>query len=129
VKTIKTDDFAEKAVNGMLEQLKRPLVTVQVKTKGKAQVGFRPPQQVTVYSAKDGLNGAVFQLVAAKHHYVPEDIYTCDLELTAARNHDATLEPEVMPSIPPNYIGGYFSRYQRELEEQQLGMRERDYQP
>jgi len=129
VKTIKTDDFAEKAVNGMLEQLKRPLVTVQVKTKGKAQVGFRPPQQVTVYSVKDGLNGAIFQLISAKHRYVPEDIYTCDLELSAARNHDDTLEPEVMPSISPDYLGGYLSLHRRELEEQQLGMRERDYQP
>jgi hypothetical protein len=129
VKTIKTDDFAQKAVNGMLEQLKRPLVTVQVKTKGKAQVGFRPPQQVTVYSVKDGLNGAVFQLVSAKHRYVPEDVYTCDLELTAARNHDTTLEPEVMPTVPPDYLGGYLTVYRRELEEQQLGMRERDYQP
>jgi len=129
VKTIKTDDFAQKAVDGMLEHLKRPLVTVQVKTKGKAQVGFRPPQQVTIYSAKDGLNGAIFQIVSAKHHYVPEDIYQCDLELAAARNHDNTLEPEVVPTIPSEYLGTYLSRMVEEMEVTRLSMRERDYQP
>ncbi len=108
-KTITDPDYAQYLANGMLRHRKNPTVQIRAKVLGKAQPGFRPPQKVQVYSLKDGLNGEYFQITSARHHIKPDDIYTCELNLIAAKEPAGTYEPKIVPQPEPESLGGWLA--------------------
>jgi len=97
-KTITDLDFAGFAAANVLAHRKDPLVIVQASVPGRGQLGFRPPQIVTLTSLKDGLSQRQFQTQRARHHYTPGGGYVCELELVAARKPDGTYEPKLAPA-------------------------------
>jgi hypothetical protein len=127
-KTITDQDYAQSVVNGMLEQRKRPTVQVRASVKGKAQIGFRPPQKIKVTALKDGLNGAYLQILSARHRYVPQEPYTCMLDLVAAVKPDDTYEPKVMPQPSAHNVGGLLAGLEEEIKIAELGHRRREWQ-
>jgi len=72
---------------------------------GRAQVGYRPPQTVSVTSLKDGLEARSFQIVRAQHRYTPGSGYVCDLDLTAALMPDGSYEPKLAPAVTDVGLG------------------------
>jgi len=127
-KTITDPDTAQNIVNGMLEHRKNHTVQATVVTRGKAQVGFRPPQKVKVTSLKDGFNSSYLQIISARHRYVPQDIYTCELELITAVKTDGTFKPDMMPQNPSGHLGGILARFEEEDHLQELAIRRREWQ-
>ncbi|MBL7167242.1 hypothetical protein ISS40_01085 [Candidatus Bathyarchaeota archaeon] len=96
-KTITTLDYAGYVAENIVEHRKNPLVVVAARVQGRAQTGFRPPEMTTVTSLKDGLTLETFQIQRARHSYIPEQGYFCDVELVAAKKPDGTYEPKVCP--------------------------------
>jgi hypothetical protein len=97
-KTLTDLDFAGYVAANILAHRKDPLVIVQASVPGRGQLGFRPPQIVTLTSLKDALSQRQFQIQRARHHYTPEGGYVCELELVAARKPDGTYEPKLAPA-------------------------------
>ena len=89
--------FADYVAQNIVDHRKNPLVIVEATVPGRAQVGYRPPQTVTLTSLKDGVDGETFQMQRARHRYTPGEGYFCDLELVAARKPDGSYEPKVAP--------------------------------
>ncbi len=75
---------------GIVANRKNPVVTARATVPGRGQPGYRPPQTVTLTSLRDGLVGAKFQIVAARHRVTPQGGYTVELDLAAARTADGT---------------------------------------
>jgi hypothetical protein len=98
-KTITDTSYAGYVAGNVLAHRKNPMVTAQVQVPGRAQVGYRPPQTVTVTSLKDGLDTRSFQIVRAQHKYTPGGGYVCELDLAAARLPDGSYEPKVAPAM------------------------------
>jgi hypothetical protein len=96
-KNITDVDYAGYLAENIVEHRKNPLVLVSAVVKGRAQTGFRPPDMIQVTSLKDELDQKTFQIQRAHHIYTPEEGYTCELELVAARKPDGTYEPKVAP--------------------------------
>ena len=108
-KTITDEDYAQYLGNGMLKHRKNPTVHIRAKVKGKAQLGWRPPQKVKVTSLKDALDGAYFQISSAKHQLTTKDRYLCDLNLIAAREPTGIYEPKIVPPDEPSNLGGWLA--------------------
>ncbi|MFH2111211.1 MAG: LamG domain-containing protein [Candidatus Bathyarchaeota archaeon] len=104
-KTITDVDYAGYVASNILAHRKNPVVTAQVRAPGRAQLGYRPPQTVTVTSLKDGLEARSFQIVRAQHRYTPGGGYVCDLDLAAARLPDGSYEPRVAPAVADVGLG------------------------
>lgn len=96
-KTITNIAFAGDLAGNIVANQKYPIVTILATVKGKAQVGYRPTQEIDVYSQKDMLDGATFQIQRALHRISPDQGYEVDLELIAARTGIATYSPDIMP--------------------------------
>ena len=84
-KNISNLTWAGDVADNIVENRKYPITTIQAKVKGMAQLGYRPPQKVTVTSLKDELNQQVFQIVRAQHRLKVGDPYVVDLDLIAAK--------------------------------------------
>ncbi|HUV34859.1 MAG TPA: LamG domain-containing protein [Candidatus Desulfaltia sp.] len=98
-KTITDVDYAGYVASNILAHRKNPVVTARVRVPGRAQLGYRPPQTVTVTSLKDDLEARSFQIVRAQHRYTPGSGYVCDLDLAASRLPDGSYEPKVAPAV------------------------------
>ena len=96
-KNVTDVDYAGYLAENIVEHRKNPLVLVSAVVKGRAQTGFRPPDMIQVTSLKDELDQKTFQIQRARHVHTPEEGYTCELELVAARKPDGTYEPKVAP--------------------------------
>jgi len=127
-KTITDQDYAQSVVNGMLERRKRSTVQLRATARGKAQIGFRPPQKIKVTALKDGLNGAYFQIVSVQHRYTPHEPYICVFDLVAAVKPDDTYEPKVMPQLSAQTVGGLLAGLGEEIVIAELGHRRREWQ-
>jgi len=84
-KNISNLTWAADVADNVVENRKYPITTIQAKVKGMAQLGYRPPQTVTVTSLKNELNQKTFQIVRAQHRLKVGDPYTVDLDLIAAK--------------------------------------------
>lgn len=104
-KTITDTGYTGYVASNILAHRKNPVVTAQVRVPGRAQVGYRPPQTVSVTSVKDGLEARIFQIVRAQHRYTPGDGYVCDLDLAAARLPDGSYEPKIAPAVTDVGLG------------------------
>ena len=96
-KAITDTGFADYVAENIVDHRRDPLVLVEARVTGRGQVGYRPPQTVSLTSLKDGIDGETFQIQRARHSYTPGEGYTCDLELVAARKQDGSYEAEVAP--------------------------------
>jgi hypothetical protein len=117
-KTITTVDYADYVAENIVEHRKNPLVLVEATVPGRAQLGYRPPLMIQVTSLKDGINGETFQIQRARHRYLPQEGYTCDLELVAARKPDGTYEPKVAPVMVD--LAAQIAAARRSIWEKQL---------
>jgi hypothetical protein len=84
-KNISNLTWAGDVADNIVENRKYPITTIQAKVKGMAQLGYRPPQKVTVTSLKDELNQQIFQIVRAQHRLKVGEPYVVDLDLIAAK--------------------------------------------
>ena len=91
----------------LMEKAEFPQVVIShvMTVPGRTQVGYRPPQTVTVTSLKDGLEARSFQVVRAQHRYTPGGGYVCELDLAAARLSDGFYEPKVAPAVTDVGLG------------------------
>lgn len=78
---------------------KYPIVIASARVQGAAQLGYRPPQKVSVTSLKDGLLGQYFQIVRARHKVTVSGSYYVDRDMIAAKTrisppaYDALISP------------------------------------
>jgi hypothetical protein len=104
-KTITDTGYSGYVASNVLAHRKNPIVTARVTVPGRGQVGYRPPQTVTVTSLKDGLDARSLQVVRAQHRYTPGGGYVCELDLAAARLPDGSYEPEIAPAVTDVGLG------------------------
>jgi len=94
--TITDENLAQYVTNALCQILKNPIKHVHVVVSGKAQEGFRPPAQVILSSAKDGIHYEYFKTLKVRHHYITgrdeAPLYICDVNLIAAKNTSGTYE-------------------------------------
>ncbi|RLI33198.1 hypothetical protein DRO56_02280 [Candidatus Bathyarchaeota archaeon] len=127
-KTITDVDFAQYLAENYLEHHKDPVKHLRITTPGRAQLGYRPPQHVSVTSLKDGLRGEVFQIQRARHKYKPGD-YTCELELIAARKPDGSYEPKISPRPSAGDLGAQLAGLRRSYEVSSLSLLRGEWKP
>lgn len=116
-KGITSTAAAGHVASGILANRKNPVVTAEASAPGRAQPGYRPPQRVTVTSLRDGLRGAQFQIVAARHRVTTGGGYTVDLDLAAARTSSG-LSDATQPATPD--LEGMLTEWRRRLQGEQV---------
>jgi hypothetical protein len=89
--------LAGHVAQGIVDNRRNPAVTAKARVPGRGQPGYRPPQVVEVTSLRDGLRGAQFQIVGARHLVTTGGGYTVDLDLAAARTASG-LSPQIQPT-------------------------------
>lgn len=95
-KTINNTTLAGYMAANIVAHRRYPTVIVTCRLNGKAQVGYRPPLYIPIYSLKDGLNGSEFQIQRATHRVLPGD-YVVDLELIAVKTGVSMYDYKISP--------------------------------
>ncbi len=99
-KGITSTVYAGYVASNIIANRKHPLVTARCTAPGRGQPGYRPPQNVTITSLKDGLALKTFQIVRARHRYTVGGGYVCDLDLVTAKT--ATTPPAYSELVGPS---------------------------
>ncbi len=84
-KNISSLTWAQNVADNIIANRKYPIVIASARVQGAAQLGYRPPQKVSVTSLKDGLLSQYFQIVRARHRVTVSSSYYVDLDMIAAK--------------------------------------------
>jgi len=114
-KTITNTNYAGYVAENIVEHRKKPHALISAVVPGMAQLGYRPPLMIQVTSPRVV---GTFQIQRARHVYRPEEGYTCELELVAAKNPDGTYEPKVAPVVFD--LAATLAALRKRQQEQQL---------
>ena len=98
-KSITNEAFADDLADNVVENRKHPTAIINVSVPGKGQSVYFPPQDINVYSQKDGINGETFQIQKARHRITTEGGYVCELNLVASKTAAGVYSSALAPAV------------------------------
>ncbi len=119
-KEVTDEDYAQYLATNLCQLNKNPTINISVAVRGKAQPGYRPPQQITVTSLKDGIDQKNFRTTRTRHHYI-QGSYICELELIGAKTGIDMYEPKVYSREAAD-VGDALTNLQKKQEESFMGI-------